>query len=207
MSGRKSSRFLFLLQQLVEVEPQLAHCLPDRLGDVQVQEIGAEMRAEQEIGRQITDGARRADLVGLRGLDPAREQPVAHGIGKRMVVVVFRRDRGEAPLDVEEVVEEAALDGLDTEPRARGLRRGAGILLFGTADMVLQATRHTGCNSNVPHAQRRRKRRSRIPGTGSCWSHLTSERHLSHSPRRGGGSRGSAVFARSMSGALKTGRS
>src|SRR5262245_46703840 len=128
-------RLLFLLQQLVEVQPQLAHRLPDRLGDVQVQEIGAEMRAQQELGRQITDGARRANLVGLRGLDPAREQPVAHGIGKRLVVVVFRRDRGEARLDAEEVVEEAALDGLDTEPRARGLRRGR-------RDLALRYCRH-----------------------------------------------------------------
>src|SRR5262245_4655304 len=56
VAGRKAPEaavaepgLLFLIEQVVEVEPELAHRLPDRLGDAEVQEIGAKVRTEQEL--------------------------------------------------------------------------------------------------------------------------------------------------------------
>ena len=43
-------RLLFLPQQLLEIEPELRHALPNGLGDAEIQQVVAEMRPHQELG-------------------------------------------------------------------------------------------------------------------------------------------------------------
>ena len=48
-----------------------ANCLADFLGDSEIQQVVAQMRAHQEFGGQIRYGARAMAGIGLGGADPA----------------------------------------------------------------------------------------------------------------------------------------
>ena len=98
------SRLLFLVQQLLEVQAELAQALPHRLDDAEIQEIVAEMRPGQKLGGQIGDGPRPVPGVFGGRADPALQHAVAHRVGERHVVVVLRGQGGEFPQHVEQIV-------------------------------------------------------------------------------------------------------
>ena len=100
------ARFLFLVEQVVEVQPQFLHRLAGRVGQAEIDQVVAQMRAHQEFGREIGDGSRAALLVLVGGRDPALQQPVADGVGQCQVVVGLGRQRRELALRVEQVVQE-----------------------------------------------------------------------------------------------------
>ena len=59
---------------------------------------------------QLNDGAALARVVGMRGVDPAPQQQVAHRVGEREIVVVTRRHLGKLGLHAEEFLENGAAD-------------------------------------------------------------------------------------------------
>jgi hypothetical protein len=67
------------------------------------------MRPDQELGRKIRNGARALFRISSGGAHPALQQPVAHDIREREIVVALRREGGKLALHVEEAVEECAL--------------------------------------------------------------------------------------------------
>jgi hypothetical protein len=65
------------MQQLVEIQSQLGDCLLGFAVDAEVDQVVAEMRADQEFGRQVRDRARALPRVRRGSADPALQQPVA----------------------------------------------------------------------------------------------------------------------------------
>ena len=102
-------RLLLLLQQVVEVQPQLRDRLLRLCVNAEIDEVVAKMRADQKFSRQIGDRARA--LLGIRrgGADPALQQAVAHDVGQREVVVALGRQGRKLALHVEEIVEKRRL--------------------------------------------------------------------------------------------------
>ena len=68
------------------------------------------MRAHQKLSRHVGDGARALGRIGAGRADPALQQPIAHRVGQRHVVIVSGRQRGEFSLDIEEVVHKRVLE-------------------------------------------------------------------------------------------------
>ena len=95
------SGFFFLVQQFLEIQSELGHAFLDPVEDAEIDEVVAEVRAHQELGRQIRDGSRALLGVRGRGADPALQHAVAHRKGERHVVVVFGGERREFALHVE----------------------------------------------------------------------------------------------------------
>ena len=106
------ARLVFVGQQLLEIEPELRHRRARGVVDAEVDEVVAEMRPHEELGRQIRDGARALLGVRSRRADPALQHAIAHRVGQRHVVVGLGGERRKLALDVEEVVEEGVLERL-----------------------------------------------------------------------------------------------
>ena len=109
---------LLLLQQLVEVQAQLGDRLLHLRVDAEVDQVVAQVRADQELGRQVGDRARALLGVGRGRADPALQQAVAHHVGERQVVVALGGQGRELALHVEQVVQEGALERLLAEAGA-----------------------------------------------------------------------------------------
>jgi hypothetical protein len=89
------TRLLFLLDQLVELEPQLGERVAHRPLDAEAQQVGRELRPHQVLGRQVDHRAVLALEVGAGRAHPAQQDAVAHGVCERQVVVVARRHAGK----------------------------------------------------------------------------------------------------------------
>ena len=148
------------------------HCA-HRLDDAEIQEIVAEMRAHQELGGQIGDGARAVPgVVGGRA-DPALQHAVAHRIGERHVVIVLGGKGWEFALHVEEIVQEGILDGLLVERGApvAGLPHGAHTTSTGMRSLAQhRAHRHLldGDRSRLP--------RCNVRSFASPWMRISMRR-------------------------------
>ena len=106
------ARFLLLPEQFREVEPELGDRLLDLRVDAEIDQVVAQVRAEQELGGEVGDRARAFARVGLGGAHPAMQQVVAHQVREREVIVAPGGERRELALNVKQVVEKVALDGL-----------------------------------------------------------------------------------------------
>ena len=106
---------LLLLQQLVEIETEPRDRALHEIVNAEVDQVVAEVRSHQELGREIGDGARALLGVGSRGAHPPVQQVIAHHVGKRHVVVALRGKRRKLALHVEEMIEELTLDRLAGE--------------------------------------------------------------------------------------------
>jgi hypothetical protein len=124
------ARLFLLFEELVEIEAQIFHRPSHRFRDAEIQEVRAEMRAEQEFEGQIAHRARSLVPESLGAPDPAREQPVAHRISQRLVIIVAGSDRREACLYAEEVVAEGAFDRVDAPAGPHGIERRSGYVQF-----------------------------------------------------------------------------
>jgi hypothetical protein len=89
--------------------------------DTEVHEIVAELRPHQELRGQIDRDLQVGRRVGFCGIDPAREQPVAHAVRERHVPVKRGRDLRKARLQVHQIVQHSLLQRHDGQSRARGL--------------------------------------------------------------------------------------
>jgi hypothetical protein len=113
----------FLLKQLVEREAELFHGQPGWLPDVEADQVVAKLWPDEELRREIGHRAAGLRKIGVRGVDPAMKQTIAHGIGQGQVVVVGRGGLGELRLVGEHVLKEVVLDGLDIQPKVNILAR------------------------------------------------------------------------------------
>jgi hypothetical protein len=104
---------LLLGEDLVEVVPQLGHRLPGLVLQAEVQQVVGEVRPQQELRRQVADGAAGLLPVGLARGHPAAHDLAAHGQGQGQVALVGCRPLGEASHGGEEGFLEVLLDGLD----------------------------------------------------------------------------------------------
>ena len=122
-------RLLFLVDQRLKVEAELPHRLPDGLVEAKIDQVVFQMGAEEKFRREVADGPARLCIVGVRRFRPLRENPVAHRVGNREVVVVPSRNRGKAALNADQVVENGLLHLLDAaaRPDAGCLRRRRGL--------------------------------------------------------------------------------
>ena len=77
--------------------------------DAEIDQVVAQVRTHQELGRQIGDRARTLLRIGRCGADPALQKAIAHHVGERHVVVVPGGQRGELALHVEQAVEKFPL--------------------------------------------------------------------------------------------------
>ena len=84
----------------------------------------AEVRPREELGRHVADRSHLARVIRGARVDPPLEQPVAHRVGERHVLVVLGRDRGKAGLQAEEIAEEIAPDRIRAGTGARMLVAG-----------------------------------------------------------------------------------
>ncbi len=115
--------FLFRVQQCIEIEPEFRHRLLRGRQDAQVQQVVAEVRAHQELRREVGDGAHALRRVRGGGADPALQQAVAHDMRKREMVVGPSRQCGKLSLHVEQVVEERPSERILAQSRAVFVRR------------------------------------------------------------------------------------
>src|SRR5262245_39031482 len=120
VAGREPSQapvaeagLFFLLEEALEIEAELCHRLPRGVEASEVDEVVAEMRAEQELGGQIGDCAYLVPIVRLGRPGRALEQAVAHAVGKGEILVVGGGGLREAAQDGEEVSLEYPLPGFD----------------------------------------------------------------------------------------------
>src|SRR6516225_5997750 len=72
------ARFLFQCEQLVEILIEGGHGRTRVRGDVEAQQVVAQLRAHQELCREVTHYLDVALRIGPRGGLPALEHPVAH---------------------------------------------------------------------------------------------------------------------------------
>jgi hypothetical protein len=156
------TRFLLLPKQFFEAQTQVAHGQAHVLVNAQVDQIVAQVGAEQEFGGEVGHGPRAQSRVGLRRADPVVQHAIPHRIGQGHVVVVFRRQGGELALHMQQVVQEGALDRF--LPNSDGLirrlvrgkvRRDVGI----HSGLPGAGHRGGGLDSTarkMPHAYRRR---------------------------------------------------
>ena len=86
---------LLVLDQLLERRAGVAERRARGLGQPERQQVRAELRADQVLRRQVDHRAMLALEEPARRVDPAMEQPVAHRVGEREVVVVAGGDAGE----------------------------------------------------------------------------------------------------------------
>src|SRR5690606_2543576 len=83
--------------------------LLDAVVDAEIDQVVAELGAEQIFGGEVCDGAGPCGRVNRRRADPAPQHQVANGVGKREVVVGQRRELRELALHVEQLLEERLL--------------------------------------------------------------------------------------------------
>ncbi len=81
--------FLLAGQHSVEILAQRGQRGAGLLLDLQVEQVAAQMRAHQELGRQIADHLLAEFEVGLGGVDPALLHAVANGQSEGVVVVLW----------------------------------------------------------------------------------------------------------------------
>jgi hypothetical protein len=98
-------RLLFLLDQHIQIDPQLPHRLLGLVVDPQVDQVVGQMRPGQKLRRKVADHPHILRLVVLHRLNPPLHQPVAHRVRQRHVKVVDRRPLGRAPLHKKQVVQ------------------------------------------------------------------------------------------------------
>jgi len=103
-------RFLLVRDQRVEVDAQPGERPARDLLDAEVEQVVAEERAGQVLGREVADRARVGLLVGAHRAHPVVQQAVADGVGERLVLVVDRGEIENASLHVEQVVQERPAD-------------------------------------------------------------------------------------------------
>ena len=101
--------FLLLLGHGVEIQTEFRQRLAHRLDDPEVEEVVHQMRAGQELRREIRhDPGGRAGQFAHR-LHASVEDAVANREGERDVVVMPRRQRQAAAEGAHEVVDERLL--------------------------------------------------------------------------------------------------
>jgi len=113
------ARLLFEREQRVEVLAERAHCFARVPLDTEVDQVVAQLRPDQELGRQVAGHLDIVRGIGLHCPHPAREHPVAHAVGERHVPVVGGSDAGETRLQTRKVVEHRA-------PQCLGREAGTG---------------------------------------------------------------------------------
>jgi hypothetical protein len=118
--------FFLEREQHVEILTERAHRFPCVAFDAEVDQVVAELRADQELGRQIAGQLDVVRSIGLRRAHPARQQPVAHTVGERHIPVVAGGDIGETCLQTGQIVEHRSREGRGREPSTSRLRRGRG---------------------------------------------------------------------------------
>ena len=111
-------RLLLQRADRVEIPAQRAHCLARGRLYAEGDQVVAELRSDQEFGRQVARNFQVARRVGLHRAHPARQHPVAHRVGERHVPVVGRGDSRVASLQAGEIVQHRALQRLGSQPAA-----------------------------------------------------------------------------------------
>src|SRR5262249_20119275 len=101
-------RFFLARQNLVQVLAELAHRPSRRLLEIEIQQVVAEMRPEQELRGQIAREFPPLRDVGLGRALPVVLHAIADGERERVVVVVAARRGGPPPDGVAKMI----LDGL-----------------------------------------------------------------------------------------------
>jgi len=84
-----------VLDQLVERDPEVGERGARRGVQAEREQVGGELGADQELGRQVDHAAALALEVGPRRLDPAVQDAIAHREREREELVVAGRDLGE----------------------------------------------------------------------------------------------------------------
>ena len=142
------SRFLFHLEDLVEVgHPEAAQGVGGLIADAEHQQVVAQLRADQEFGREVGHHPRGGGVNRLDAGQIAGHQAVAHGVAERHVEVVAAGRGGELAERVKEVLghpvehvigHQAAAVGIGVATRRRqaqvaaaGFGGGHGALLRG----------------------------------------------------------------------------
>lgn len=110
--------FFFLTQQFQKIQSQFLDRLARLVVDAEVDEIVAEMSAEQEFGGQVADRAGALFGVGGGGADPAVQEPIADRVGQSEVVVVHGRQGRKLALAEEQMIQKRALDDVFVQPGA-----------------------------------------------------------------------------------------
>ncbi len=98
------TRLLLACQQDIEVLPERAHRLARRLLEIEIEEVVAQMRAEQEFRRKIAGDLTVLIEAGQRGAGPTLLHPITDSQRQRAVIVVGARGRGQPPDGVAEMV-------------------------------------------------------------------------------------------------------
>ena len=115
---------LLLGEDVVEVVAELGHGLPRLLLQAEVQEVVAQVGPQEELGREVADGAAGPLEVRLARRHPPAHDVAAHRQRQRQVAVVGRRRLREAPQRGEEGLPELLLHGLDDRPIGHASLRG-----------------------------------------------------------------------------------
>ena len=109
----------FLREELVEIELEPPYGFPGGVVDAEVDEAVTELRPHQELRGEIADHLQvLARQHALDRLDPAVQQPVAHGTGQGQVPVVARGDLRHPGLDVMQIVGHSLRERGRAEPCA-----------------------------------------------------------------------------------------
>jgi hypothetical protein len=122
---------LLLREDAVEVVAELRHRLARLVLEAHAQQVVGEVRAEQELRRQVDDRAARLLVVGLARPHRAAQHLAPRREREGEIEVVGRGALGEAPEHREQRFLELALDGLDERPvhdSSEAARRAAGRL-------------------------------------------------------------------------------
>ncbi|EXI73432.1 MAG: hypothetical protein AW07_02644 [Candidatus Accumulibacter sp. SK-11] len=124
-------RLLLLLEQQFQIQPELLHCLPRVVVDSEIDQVVAQLRANQEFGRHVADGPAAAVTVGPRRLHPALQQAVAHRLCERDETVVAGRHLRKARLHIHQLVQQCAFQRIhpETRPPVLAPRQETGIHL------------------------------------------------------------------------------
>ncbi len=112
-----------MLDQVLEVQPQLPHRLAGLLGEAQAEELAGQVRPRQELRREVSHNA--SVVLGVRFPSPHAllKHAVADGQGQRGIGVVARRSHRHAAESAEEVVQKRlfqvrdAIAGADADGR------------------------------------------------------------------------------------------
>ena len=119
------ARLFLLIEQRVEVALQLLHGLTGLVEHTKVQEVVAEVRAQEELSGEVAHRPGPGRVVGLARADPAIHQSIPDGVGQGEVAVVEGRHLRESPEGEAEVVLVRVLEGLDAQAGANVVTRGA----------------------------------------------------------------------------------
>jgi hypothetical protein len=127
IAGRQASepsipqpRLFFLLDERVQIEPELRCRAGDFRADSETHQVVLEVRTEEELRRQITDGLVPGRRDRIDRADDPLHRAIANGQGNGDVPVVGGRLGRRPALRITHVIENRLLDRLDVRGGSSG---------------------------------------------------------------------------------------